>query len=241
IRRNRGEIYTGASVTQVDFWGGRRSRRGKGDRVVSGKQEAGEGIRVSFTHQGKEQTLFPDALITTIPVPEFLRVSSGLPDDYVKKVSQVRYCPVVGCVIGTEKFLSPFYWHNVFGRDVHMIVQHSLLYDGYGDKISWVSRYGGSEQDFGLSDDEIKKKYLSVVKEFFPKANVKWAVVYKNTYAEPVYDKDYPLYMPKNRSPVPGLYYAGIATTYPKIRNMNTALESGISVARMVGEDLEGT
>jgi hypothetical protein len=40
--------------------------------------------------------------------------------------------------------------------------------------------------------------------------------------------------MPAYKTPVNGLYFAGIQLTHPKIRNMNVALQSGISAAKEV-------
>ena len=113
-------------------------------------------------------------------------------------------------------------------------MQHSLLNDEYGEKINWCLRYGGSEEDFRLSDEKIKEEYLAVVKKYFPKAKIKWAVVSRTKYGEPIYDKDYYKYMPEYKSPVEGLYFTGIQLTHPKIRNMNSALGSGIHVANLI-------
>ena len=175
-----------------------------------------------------------DKLLVTIPIPRFLRVAKGVPSDYANRIKKVKYCPCVGVVIGTDKFLGRHYWINVFNERVHMIMQHSILSDQYEDKISWVLRYGGSEEDLDLSDDVIIKEYTSVVKKYFPDVNIRWALVFREKYAEPVYDKDYASYMPHNKTPVEGLYFAGIATTYPKIRNMNTVLIEGEKVADLI-------
>jgi len=178
-----------------------------------------------------------DILINTIPVPEFLKVGKNIPADYKKKISKVKYCPCVTVAFGTKDFLSEHYWLNVFDEKIHMIMQHSNLYDGYNEKINWVLRYGRSEEDLKLKDEEIKEKYLGVVKKYFPDAGIVWSKVFKEKYAEPVYDKDYFSYNPGYETPMDGVYNAGIAVTYPKIRNMNTVFESGLKVAEMVRKD----
>jgi protoporphyrinogen oxidase len=178
-----------------------------------------------------------DILINTIPIPEFIKISKNMPLDYKKKVSNVRYCPCVTVVFGTKSFLSRHYWLNIFNERIHMIMQHSNLYDGYDEKINWCLRYGGSEEDLKLNNDEIREKYLDVVKKYFPNCEIVWSKVFKEKYSEPVYDKDYFSYKPCYRTPMRGVYNAGIAVTYPKIRNMNTVFESGLKVAEMVRKD----
>ena len=184
------------------------------------------------------ETIETDIIINTIPLPEFFEISEGLPESYIKKASKVHYCPAVGVTFATENFLDKKnYWINLFQERIHIIMQHSLLIDKYKHKVSWCLRYGGSEEDLDLSDEEIRKKYLGVVKKYFPKAKIVWAKVFKEKYAEPVYDKDYKKYMPDYKTPVKDVYMAGIQVTYPKIRNMNSALESGEIVAKLVLRD----
>jgi protoporphyrinogen oxidase len=179
-----------------------------------------------------------DALITTIPLPAFLSLAAHLPHGYADRLSHISYCPAVTVAFGTRALLSDYYWHNLLKERIHIIMQHSWLYDGYDCKISWALRYGGSHEDLDLDDDTITHDYMMVVKKYFPDAEILWSKVFRERYASPIYDKEYSKHKPDYRSPVPGLYHAGVAVTYPKIRNMNTALESGVEAARLVAEDL---
>ena len=195
-------------------------------------------LRSKIVHCGKME-IKADAIINTIPIPEFLNVAKHLPSAYRKQLKRLRYCPAVCMTIATKGFLDPdVYWFNLFKEDVHVVIQHSVLYDGYPEKISWVLRYGGSEEDLPLSDEEITKKYGKALHKYFPETEIIWSKITRDRYGEPVYDKDYREYMPTYRTPVKGLYMAGIQVTYPKIRNMNSALESGLEVAKMIQEDV---
>lgn len=206
-------IYKSTKITGVDF----------------------KSKKVTFENNGKSYTEEFDIIINTIPIPELLKRSNGLPRDYEKQLSRVKYVPVVGLAFGTTEYLDKdMYWINLFNERVHVIYQHSLLVDKYNSKVSWCVRYGGSEEDIGKSDDEIKELYLGNLKRYFPEMNVKWCLVFREKYAEPIYDKDYPDYCPKYESPLKSLYHAGIQVTFPKIRNMNVALESGEKVAEIV-------
>ncbi len=176
-----------------------------------------------------------DILINTIPVPEFLKIAKELPEDYEEKLKKLRYCPCVGLVFGTEDYLQKgVYWTNLFNERIHVIMQHSVLVDKYNSKINWCIRYGGSEEDLYKSDEEIKELYLDVIKKYYPNAKIKWVKVFRELYAEPVYDKDYINYKPDYLTPVKDLYMSGVQVTFPKIRNINTALESGINVSNII-------
>lgn len=175
-----------------------------------------------------------DILINTIPFPEFLKFSKNIPEEYAKKLKNVKYCPAVTILIGTKELLGKQYWLNILKEDVQMLMQHSVLYDGYDVKISWLLRYGGSEEDLVLSDSEIKTKYFNALKKYFPNINIIFSKVFKEKYASPIYGKDYFKNMLGYETEIKGLYNAGIGITYPKIRNMNTAIESGEKVARII-------
>jgi len=179
-----------------------------------------------------------DILLNTIPFSEFLKLTKELPKELIDNISRIKYCPCVGIVFATKEFLdSKTYWINLFQERVHVIMQHSVLIDKYKNKITWAIRYGGSEEDLELPDEEIKKEYLSSIKKYFPTLEPIWVKVFREKYAEPVYDRDYSYYMPDAKSGVEGLYFAGIQITFPKIRNMNTALESGLETAKKIIED----
>lgn len=193
---------------------------------------------ITYKIGGKEHAEVYDVLINTIPVPELINFAKGLPDDYVANIKKLRYTPVVGILFGTTDYLDPEnYWVNFINERVHVLYQHSMLIDKYKSKVSWVVRYGGSAEDLPRNDEEIKDLYLGVLKRYFPKMQVNWCFVFREKYAEPVYDKDYATYAPSYRTPVKGLYNAGIQVTFPKIRNMNVALESGEKAAQYVLED----
>ena len=183
-----------------------------------------------------------DIFINTTPFEIFLKLAKGVPPKFKTNLSKIKYCPAVGLCFGTEDFLQKdLYWINLFDERIHIIMQHSVLCDNYGDKINWCLRYGGSEEDLELSEEEIKKAYLNDVKKYFPKAKIKWAKLFRTKHGEPIYDINYQKYMPNYKTSVKGLYFAGIQMTYPRIRTMNVALKSGIKVAEIILKDSKET
>lgn len=183
-----------------------------------------------------KENIKTDIIINTIPIPEFLKVMKSLPKEYRNKLSKIKYCSAVTLLFGTKKFLSEHYWTNVLNERIQVVMQHSILHNNYKDKINWAIRYGGSEQDLKLKEKEITNLYLKDIKKYFPKAEITFTKIFKEKYASPIYDKNYIRNKPNYKTPFPYLYQAGIAVTYPKIRNMNTALESGIKVAKLINE-----
>lgn len=189
------------------------------------------------TVQLDDEKLKYDILVNTIPVPELLKIGKNLPEKYTQSLKKLRYCPAVGICFATKEFLLPgVYWLNLFGERIHVIMQHSVLIDKYNNKVSWLIRYGGAEEDFTKNDEELKELYLGVIKKYFPSVKLAWSIVFREKYAEPVYDKDYAKYAPKYISPIKDFFNAGIQVTFPKIRNQNVAIESGYKVAEIINK-----
>lgn len=213
IKEKGGEIHLNASITNLDL-----------------KQKKAE-----FTVNSSKCEIKFDIAINTIPVPELIKFAKGLQEDYAEDIKKLRYTPVVGLAFATQEFLDPkHYWINIFQERIHVIYQHSLIIDKYKSKITWCVRYGGSEEDFNKSDEEIKELYIPILKKYFPEMKLNWCLVFREKYAEPIYDKNYAKYAPTHKTPLPFLYMAGIQVTFPKIRNMNVALESGENVAELI-------
>lgn len=190
---------------------------------------------VEYEKNGKTISRNYNILINTIPVPELIKFTHGLPKKYVDSIKKLRYVPVVGLCWGTKDYPDKdMYWINLFHERIHVIYQHSLIIDKYKSKVTWCVRYGGSEEDLYKSDSDIKEIYLRTLYKYFPNMKVKWVKVFREKYAEPIYDKDYVKYAPTYETPIPTLFHAGIQVTFPKIRNMNVALESGEIVAQKI-------
>lgn len=214
VKQRKGKIVTEANITNLD---------------LDKKEITYNGVNEKF-----------DVLVNTIPVPEFVRFAKGLPDGYVTNIKKLRYCPAVGLCFASDDFLVPgVYWINLFGERIHVIMQHSVLIDKYKHKVTWCIRYGGAEEDLPLPDEKLVEDYTAVIKRYFPNVKFRWIKLFKEKYAEPVYDKDYVSYAPSYRTPVKCFYNAGIQVTFPKIRNQNVALESGYTVAQMIVEDFK--
>ncbi|MBN2142555.1 FAD-dependent oxidoreductase [Candidatus Woesearchaeota archaeon] len=244
--KDRGcNILLEADTSVIDTKAKKLTLRVKGGAKEGVKEEVKEGVD-GGTEGGAVKTLKYDALIITLPVPVLLKLAKGILESYRKRLSKVEYCPALCVAFGTRSHLSGHYWLNMISERTHTLFQHSNLFDGYGYKVNWILRYGGSIEDFKLSDDEIKAAYLGDVHKYFneqkpkKKPKILWARVFRERYAEPVYDKDFAKYKPDYKTPVDGLYIANTATSYPNIRNMNTALECGIECAGIVRKKLGG-
>ncbi|MDH4214667.1 MAG: FAD-dependent oxidoreductase [Candidatus Thorarchaeota archaeon] len=180
-----------------------------------------------------------DALINTIAVPEFLSIAKKLPTPLVKRYQKVKYCPAVEVAFATRHHLTNHYWLNLFRQRFGLLFQHSNLHDAYPFKFHWALRYGGSENDLHLSDEQIFNEYIGNLKKTIPIGEILWYRVFRTKYAEPIFTSDYVKIMPHNRSGLAGLYNAGTATVFPRIRNMDASIQSGERAAQFIASDFD--
>lgn len=222
IVQNNGIIKTNALVTEI---------------LVENNKVNG----VIYEENGSEKQIEADVVISTIPMPEFLRLIE-LPEEYKRRLENIRYKATISAVIGLNEKLSEYYWLNFLDSNFCAggVFDHSNLnVDMARKSILYVFTYlDPGDSLWKKSDEEIIKIYLDELSTIFPglKEKLEWAKVFKLRYSKPVYEVDYPKYKPEHKTPIQGLYLAGIGLIYPKIRNMGAAIESGFKAAENIIE-----
>ncbi len=175
-----------------------------------------------------------DYAVSTIPIPALLSISKGMPKTHSERFSKLKYVSAIDLVFGTDELLSEHYWLNVFDAHGGTLIQHSNLYDKYPFKVNYFSRYGGSDKDMGLSDEQIYRKYIGIVKRYFPKINIKWYYVFRDKYGEIIYDVNYPKYAPKPAEEIKNVFIGGTSVYYPILRTTDSALLVGELIAEKI-------
>ena len=190
--------------------------------------------RKELTYKKRKEKF--DIIINTSPIPIFLKDTKGLPKDYIEKLKKIRYCRNICVDVGLDEHLSDYYWINCFNQNFGGIIEHTNLADVYPFRMAWLWKYAPSERLWKMKDRKIEKLFTGNLKKIFPKAKIRWVRTFRSMYASPLYDINYRKYMPDYITPIKNLFFSGVAITYPKIRNMNTALESGVKTAKIIIE-----
>ncbi len=212
VEKHGGEIKLVSPVTKISF---------------------GNEIKIQYQEKGKRKIMKARKVVNSAPVPVFLKVAKGLPQNYRKKLERIKYCSSICVDIFYSSQLSKFYWINVFDKSFGGIIEHTNLAKGYEFKFAWIWKYAPGKL-WNLSDKQIAKLFIGEIKQIFPHAEIFDYRVFREQYASPLYDKNYAKYMPNIKTPLKNLYFTGVATTYPEIRTMNTALKSGIKTAKTI-------
>jgi len=220
IKKNGGQIVKGCDIVRLNK---------HGNKIES----------LDYVQGGKKKKLDFNILISTIPLPAIVKLAD-LKD---KRLKRVRYRGSICVTYGMKKRVSPYYWMMFLNDkyDFGAAFEHTNLYSGAApnDKaVFYAVKYTDQNDSlWGKTDGTIGKLFSRQLDDVFSgfSRDVEWSKVFRERFSEPIYEKDYKNYKPAMRSEIKNVYLAGMPFIFPKIRNMNNAIESGLDVAKLVG------
>ena len=183
--------------------------------------------------------------IVTTPVPYFLDIVSGLPDDYRARLEAIKYAHSVCLVMRLKAPLSDYYWINIGDTSAPfaVMVEHTNWIDSrdYNDEhIVYLSCYVSSESDklWNSSDEVVFEagcRSLSGMFKNYNSAQIIGYNVFREKYTQPIYNIKYSGMMPAFQTPVKGLYLVNTSQFYPLSRCMNTSFMLADRFVREIG------
>ncbi|MDZ4278743.1 MAG: NAD(P)/FAD-dependent oxidoreductase [Dehalococcoidia bacterium] len=229
LRESRlAEINTGRAVKEVVVEGG----RARGLLLADGE-------RADF-----------DAVIACMPAHVFGKLAPQLPQDYVEKLTGVRWQWAMCYIMALKRSLSPIYWLNIADDEVPFIaaIEHTNFIERErygGHHVVYLSNYLHPEHEYLQMDvDEIERLYLPHLTKINPAFSPDWIAerwLFKGPYAQPVVTIGYRERIPEHRTPIPGLYLATMSQIYPEDRGQNYSIKMGEHVASLAVEDFQRT
>jgi len=188
-----------------------------------------------------------DRVLAAVPLPVFGELAAEmLPKDYLDNIRAIRHTSVICMVLILKTPFSPFYWLNIGDEGIPFggLIEHTNLLDKslYNNRnILYISNYlYKTDKYYGMSSKELLQEYLPQLKKINPEFDESWieaVYTYKDEYAQPVIKCGYSRLKPEFRTPVEGLYTAGMCNIYPEDRGVNYAVRDGKAVAEIAGED----
>lgn len=184
-----------------------------------------------------------DAVLATVPLPTFLRLTPSLPKSYVDKASQIRFLGNVCLVLRLRQSLSHTYWLNVADPTFPFvgIIEHTNFDppEKYGgEHIAYISKYmPTSDPLYKMSDSHFFEFALPFIKKIFPSFTKDWIIDFKTWRAEfsqPVIVKNYSSLVPSSKTPLKNVWLSTMAQIYPEDRGTNYAVRQGRAVAQEI-------
>jgi protoporphyrinogen oxidase len=216
VRERGGDVRTSRPVRIV--------RRGAG------------GFDVTFV--GGTETF--DLVLSTVAIPELLRLAPDLPEGIREKWNAISYCHALCPILELDRSLSPYYWLNVGDETMPFggVIEHTnfLPPGDYGGRhIVYLSNYVlPDDPKWRKRDEELWAEYLPALRVVNPAFEESWILarqIGRAEYAQPIIVPNYSALLPPLETPVPGLWSACMAQTYPEDRGQNYAIRIGREAA----------
>ncbi len=195
---------------------------------------------------GKGSRLF-QRVLSTVAIPELLRLAPDLPGETRAQWSGIAYGHALCPVLELDRPLSRFYWTNVgegampFGG----VIEHTnyIPKERYGGHhVVYVSDYVlPDDPKWKMRDEELWALYTPGLERFSPefrKATVLSKRIFRAEYAQPIVTPHYSRVLPGIRTPLEGLYSAAMAQIYPEDRGQNYAVKMGRAAAETIRTDI---
>lgn len=225
IVRLGGEIRYGVDVVSAET---------KSGRVVSLKTSEGQVTAKHFL-------LTPSFAIIA-------KIFEGTPHPkWLDSLRRVNYLGNMCLVLQMDRSLSDTYWLNVNdpGFPFVGVIEHTNFdapenYDG--KHIVFISRYLATQDPVWAYED---KEYLDFaiehLRRMFPEFDHSWVQdfrVWRAEYAQPVTERNYSEYVPKQATPFANATISTMAQIYPEDRGTNYAIREGREVAKAINRQL---
>ena len=207
------------------------------------------GLEVQLAGEAPQDVRY-DAVIATTPSYVFTRLAPPMPDDYQKKLEEVKYLSAVLMILVLDRPLSSKYWINI--ADINLpfvaLIEHTNMIDKslYGGRhILYISNYPSRENPlYHKSAEELLEDFVPYLREVNPDFDRSWVLEHhhhKVDGAQPIIGVDYGERIPSHQTPFKNLYLANTTQIYPEDRGTNYSVRMGRQVARMVMENAEGS
>ena len=190
-----------------------------------------------------------DKVICTLPSPLFVKITKRLPENYVKKLLDLKGIGAVNLLLSLKQ---PFledgtYWLNINASHFPFlaIVEHTNFMKSKhygGEHLIYIGNYLPHEHPYYQKDiGDLLREFYPFLKTINPKFDRSWITkgfVFKAPFAQPIIPLNYSKNVPAFVTPIKGLYLCNIQQVYPWDRGTNYAIENGETVAKLILSDL---
>jgi protoporphyrinogen oxidase len=214
IRKNRGKILTNSKVISV------------------------RDTKITYVRSKKRRSAQFDIVVSTVPPEIFLKIASNVPKEIRSSFKNIKYLSCICITFGLKKELFDQYWVNILDKNLPFSVMfnHTALYEDAaprGKSVCYVLTYLKSiERLWRKSDKQVMKIYVDAIEKIIPgfSDNIEWSRLFRVKDAEAIYSLGF------TNPPIryDSVYFGGIYKIYPKIRNMASAMEEGMNIAKEI-------
>lgn len=196
-----------------------------------------------------QEQLACEAVISTLALPQVLRLLPGREDAFVNQLKQVKYIGVICAVLSLKQPFSRNFWMNINDPRLSFngVIEQTNLNQGLrrrGLHILYIPFYlPTDEARYRLSDEELISEYLPMLRVINPSFSADWVKewrIFRTPYAQAICTTGFADLMPPVRTPIRGFYLTDSTQFYPEDRTLSAAIRQGRRAAQLICEDFSG-
>jgi protoporphyrinogen oxidase len=204
--------------------------------------EATPGIRI----QNKLYSF--DAVVVTAQLPVFQRLIPGATPAYHDYLAKTDYLGIICPLLVLDRPLTGVWTLNIADDHVPFtgIIETTTYIDPKyvgGHHLVYVPKYTVPDSHWqAMPDAEIREIWLRHLEEMFPTFNrnsVRYFLVNRTRYVEPLHPLDSMHLIPAVKTPVEHLYLATTAQIYPALTNGESVTRHARQAAQTILEDIQ--
>jgi protoporphyrinogen oxidase len=220
-----------AMAERIRAAGGRIHLRQPVDEIVI------EGGRATGVRLGQDLRRH-EVVIATLQTPIFQRLIPGAPAEYRQFLSKTEYLGIIAALLVLDRPLTGYWTLNITDERIPFtgVIETTSYIDPQdvgGHHLVYLPKYTAPGSEWQRkSDDEIKAVWLEHLQAMIPTfdpASVRYFLVHRERYVEPLHCLNETDLIPAVRTPVENLFLATTAQIYPQLTN-------GESVTRFAQE-----
>ncbi len=205
-------------------------------RPVKIVRRSAGGFDVAFA--GGTETF--DLVLSTVAIPELLKIAPDLPADVRERWGAISYCHALCPILELDRSLQPYYWLNVGDASMPFggVIEHTnfIPKETYGGRhVVYISNYVlPDDPKWTRRDEDLWAEYLPALRRINPAFDESWILkkqIGRAEYAQPIVVPNYSKLLPALETPVEGLWSACMAQIYPEDRGQNYAVRIGREAA----------
>jgi protoporphyrinogen oxidase len=182
-----------------------------------------------------------DKVVSTLQPPIFPNVIPDASSEYRDSLTQVKYLGVICPIMVLDRPLTGYWILNITDDRIPFtgVIETTTYIDPEyvgGHHLIYLPKYTAPDSPLQkLTDEQVTEIWLHQLELMFPKFDRSWIrffVVQRARYVEPLHPLDGTNLIPKFRTPIKNLYLASNAQIYP-------ALTNGESISRDAREVVE--
>jgi len=169
-----------------------------------------------------------DAVVSTLQAPIFRRLIPGAESDYVAQLDKVSYFGIVCPLLVMDRPLTGYWTLNIADDRIPFtgVIETTAYIDPKyvgGHHLVYLPKYTAPGSDLqNISDEQIRTLWLDHLQTMFPgfdKQTVRYFLVFRERYVEPMHKLNSMQEIPAIRTPIRNLYLATTAQIYPGLSN----------------------